>query len=239
MSKVALVFPLAAGKTDTEARSISDMFAADPGAYWESRDRHGVTLERAYLQTTPMGSFVVAYIESAKDFATTIVGTLESDLDFDRKFIEMVKELHGVDLTQPPQGPDPEVLADWVNADDATRSRGMAFTAPVAPGKTEAGRAFADEAFHRRVAEFADSRREFSQRAELITLQPTPMGDVLNVYIEGTDPWAANERFANSQRPYDVWFKAELTKIFPDFVDFSVPVAGVIEIFDSETVPRP
>ena len=47
---------------------------------------------------------------------------------------------------------------------------------------------------------------------------------------------AGNAKFAASEDPFDAWFKAELGKLIPAFVDFSKPVPGVSEIFDSAAV---
>lgn len=238
MGKYALVFPVRPAKSDTEAASIAAMFKADPAGYRGSRGRAGITLERVYLQKTPMGSFVVAYVEGKDDFVTTVGAMVASDHPMDRRFVDMVREIHGVDLRQPPAGPPPETIAQWWDPEVKTRGRGMAFTAPVAPGKTPAGRAFVQEAFEKRAAEFAASRRALGQNGELITLQPTPQGDVINVYLEGRDSFEANRRFAESTSPYDMWFRARLREVFPPFIDFDKPVPGVEEIFDSGSLER-
>jgi hypothetical protein len=238
MTHLALAFPVLPGKTDDDAKAIAAAFRADPRGFWESRDRHQITLERAYLQKTPMGSFVVAYTEytDGHGLEDDLAG---SGLEMDQQFLRLAKEVHGADLTAPPPGPAPETLAEWVDPDVPDRGRGMAFTVPVAPGQTEYGRTFTQEAWGTRADELAASRRALMQRAECVTLQPTPMGDVVNVYLEADDPWKRNAEFAASAREFDVWFRSELTKIFPPYVDFSVPIEGVEEIFDSETLPRP
>ena len=55
-------------------------------------------------------------------------------------------------------------------------------------------------------------------------------------YLEGADPVAANRHFATSTDPYDLRFKEELKKILPPIVDFSKPLEGIEEIFDSTKV---
>jgi hypothetical protein len=47
---------------------------------------------------------------------------------------------------------------------------------------------------------------------------------------------AANEQFAASTSEFDVWFKENLAKIYPPFIDFNKPIPGITEIFDSETL---
>jgi hypothetical protein len=234
MGNYALVFPVLPGKSDAEVTKPAEMFRARPDDFRESRRRAGVTMERAYLQKTPMGNFVVAYLESTKGFGETMASMATSGLDIDREFAKIIKDVHGVDLTQPPPGPPPETVADWRDPQVTSRGRGLAFSAPLAPGKTDQGRAFVKEAFEKRAAEFATSRRALSQSVELITLQPTPMGDIVNVYIEGTDPVAGNIKFAASTSDFDVWFKRQLSEIFPPYIDFSKPIPGVEEFFDSQ-----
>ena len=192
-----------------------------------------MTLERAYLQKTPMGSFVVGYIESEHDLATTLAALGDMSNPLNKKFADLVKEVHGVDLTGPPPGPPPETIGEWRDDQVSAIRNGFAFTAPVLPGQAEAGRAFIKEAFVTRRAEFEASRRAFNQNAEIVTLLSTPMGDVIAAYIEGEDPAAGNGKFAASNAPFDRWFKDELKKLFPAEIDFDQPVPGVEEIFDS------
>jgi hypothetical protein len=80
------------------------------------------------------------------------------------------------------------------------------------------------------------SRRELNLNLTVVTVSATPQGDVVAVYLEGKDPQAANAKFAASDDPFDAWFKSELGKLIPPVVDFSKPVPGVSEIFDSAAV---
>jgi hypothetical protein len=225
--RFAIPFPLAPGKTDTDAASISAYFAANMDQYRESRQRLGTTMERAYLQPTHMGSFVIGYVETGHNFADWIQALVTSDLEIDRKFIAMVADLHGVDIRQPPAGPPPETVGEWVDPDVSARRKGLAFVVPVLPGRDDAGRAFAHEAFVTRRAEFAESRRVWGQNAEVATLSVTPMGSFICGYLEGTDPVDGNRQFAASTRPFDAWFKDQLKGLFPPQIDFNQPLPPV------------
>lgn len=232
--RLVLPFPVLPGK---DAREISDDFSRRPDEYAESRRRLRNTMERVYLQTTPMGDFVVAYTEGELSFEEETAALVASDLDIDKFFIQKIHEIHGIDLTQPqPPGPPPENVGEWVDSAVSERRRGMAFCAPLLPNTRDAGRAFAREAIITRADEFTASRRALdgNQTVEVITVVATPQGDVCAIYLEGNDPFAGNATFAASTSPFDVRFKDELKKIFPPFVDFNVPVAGVTEIFDSQ-----
>lgn len=77
------------------------------------------------------------------------------------------------------------------------------------------------------------SRRALGQNVEVVTVSDTPQGPIAAVYLEGNDPHEANRTFAASTEPFDVAIKQELSTLFPPFIDFSQPVEGVTEIFDS------
>ena len=231
MSRMALVFPVVPGK---DAREIAAELKSRPREYEQSRRRLGITMERAYLQHTPMGDFVTAYMESEGDLLEQYGRLSSSDLDIDRYFVKAVGEIHGVDLTQPIAGPRPETVAAWVDPTATGRGQGMAFCAPLTPGETDRARAFVADAYHR--DEFTASRRRLNVSEELITLHSTPQGDIVGIYIEGDDPAQGNAGFASSQDSFDLWFKEQLTQIFPAAVDFSKPVEGVEELFDSTKV---
>ena len=228
MSRMALTFPVLPGK---DARDIANELKSRPREYEESRRRAGITMERAYLQHTPMGDYVTAYLEGEGDVLEAFGKLGSPDLAIDRYMAKAAKEIHGADFTQPMPGPAPETVAAWIDPAGKGRGRGMALCAPLAPGATERARAFVADAYHR--DEFTASRRRLHVSEELLTLQSTPQGDIVGLYIEGDDPAKGNAGFAASQDPFDLWFKEELTKIFPPAIDWSKPVEGVEEIFDS------
>jgi len=232
--RTVLTFPVLPGKTEADIRSIADRFKADPDGYAESRRRAGVTLERAYWQHTPMGDFVVAYVESDRPASEVMAGQAQSDLDIDRFFRDKVKEVHGIDLTQPIPGPPPETVAEWVDPAATGRGRGFAFSAPLIPGQEDRGRSWSRETFAS--DGMTVSRRALGESREIVTLLQTPQGSVAGVYLEASDPDEANRRFAASSEPFDVEFKNVLRQLFPPFINFDEPVPGITEIFDSETL---
>ena len=191
-------------------------------------------MERVYLQHTPMGDFVTAYVEAEGDVVEGFAKLASSDLEIDRYFVRAVREIHGADLTQPMHGAPPETVAAWIDPTARGRGRGLALCAPLAPGATDRARAFVADAYHR--DEFTASRRRLNVSEELLTLHSTPQGDIVGIYIEGDDPERGNAGFAASQDPFDLWFKEQLATIFPPEVDFTKPIEGVEEIFDSTKV---
>jgi hypothetical protein len=235
MTRIAVPFPVLPGKGESDIHKIAERFKAKPRAYRESRRNAGITLERAYWQHTPMGDFVVAYVESNKSPAETLAAMGQDTSELGRWFVETVKEVHGVDISQPPAGPPPETIGEWVDSQVKERRRGMAFSAPLIPGTEDIGRSFTADAF--RQDGMTRSRRAIGDSIEVVTISHSPQGPVAAVYIEGDDPFAANAKFAVSNDPFDVWFREQLKTIFPPFIDFSQPVPGITEIFDSEALP--
>jgi hypothetical protein len=103
------------------------------------------------------------------------------------------------------------------------------------PGATEAGLAFSEEAYGARAAELAASRAARGITKEEVFPLQTPrsstgersieeLGDFIVVYGESEDPEAADKAFAESQAPFDRWFKDRLRTIFPPVIDFDQPV---------------
>jgi hypothetical protein len=230
MYRYTLPYPTAPGKTEEDIKSIVTMLRERIDEYRESRGRLGITVERVFLQQTPMGAVVLAYLESDRDLETTTRLLAASDLEVDRRFIDMVAEVHGIDMRQPPPGPPPETVAEWVDPDVTTRKRGHAFIVPLRPDKIEAVRAFTREAFIDRVLELTESRRALGLNVNVATLSSNPMGDFLCVYREGDDTERASREFAASDRPFDRWFKDRLAELTE--VDFNQPMPPVQQLWD-------
>jgi len=231
MSQYVLPFPLLPGKTDDDARIIANEFKSRPREYEESRKNAGILIERAYLEKTPMGSFVVAYVESERDFGDSARLMLESGLSLDRYFRDKVKEIHGIDMADPVQV---ETVASWFDPQVSERGRGLAFCAPVAADRVDEAKTYLHEAYQ--IPQFAASRRSLGQNGEVASLIETPLGPIGAAYLEGRDPVEANRRFAASRDPFDVAFKEHLAWIFQPGVDFSQPLPPIEEIFDSTKV---
>jgi hypothetical protein len=185
MFRYAVPFPVAPGKSEEDVKTIPAFLRANMDQYRDSRRQLGTAVERFYTQATPMGPIVIAYLEGERSLADGTQVLIGSELDLDRRFIQMVAETTGVDLREPPAGPPPETVAEWIDPQVTTRKKGLGFVAPFLPGKMEAARAFAREAFEDRKAELTESRKALGQNLEVVTLTSTPMGDFMCVYVEG------------------------------------------------------
>ncbi|HTD20155.1 MAG TPA: hypothetical protein VK667_11560 [Ktedonobacteraceae bacterium] len=80
--------------------------------YEASNKRLGITRVVTSLQQTPQGDMAVVYLE-AQDIPRVFEGYGSTQEPFDVWFREQVKDIHGVDFSQPLPGPLPEAFVDW------------------------------------------------------------------------------------------------------------------------------
>ena len=215
-----------------DSKSIPAMLKSRPDETRQSRRAAGVTMERVYRQSTPMGNFVIAYMETARPFLDTMESYQNSKLKIDADFLRMLAEVHGFDATKRPPGAGPQTLGEWFDPNVKQRGRGLAFVAPLQPGRIEAGKEFVRVAWEEKADEFQASRRALNVNGEVLTLNSTPHGDFVCVYSEGKDPVASNAAFAKSQAPFDTWFKAEANRMVPPSVNFNQPLPQIEQIYD-------
>jgi hypothetical protein len=104
-------FPILPGK-EQEGR---DFAAACVGerrkSFEEQLTAGGVTRETWSLQETPMGSFMLVWFE-ASDVEKAFAHVATTNDEFTTWFRAQVKDLTGVDLSAPPEGPPPDMLVD-------------------------------------------------------------------------------------------------------------------------------
>ena len=99
---------------------------------------------------------------------------------------------------------------------------------PVLPGKSGDLRKFCGEVTGARRAEFEASEKRIGLTREGWYFQPTPMGDLAIIWVEGNDPIASLVSFVGSQEPFDRWFKEEVKGITG--VDLNEPPAALPEV---------
>jgi uncharacterized protein DUF6176 len=96
----------------------------------------------------------------------------------------------------------------------------MAVAFPILPGKTAEWRTWMDELNGARREDFVASRRAAGVH-ERTFLQPTPMGDLVIVTLEGDDPGHAFGKIMSADDEFASWFLARAQEIHG--VDLSVP----------------
>ncbi len=92
---------------------------------------------------------------------------------------------------------------------------------PILPGKTAEWHEFIGELNGARRAEFVASRRRVGAQ-ERTFLQPTPMGDLVIVTIEGEDPGRSFGQMMSATDAFTIWFLERVKAIHG--VDLSAPM---------------
>lgn len=91
---------------------------------------------------------------------------------------------------------------------------------PVVPGKEDEARKFAEETLGRR-EEFSASQKRGGTTKEEWSLQQTPMGSLVLVRFESSDPETTFATLAASDDPFDVWFRQRVLEV--SGVDLAAP----------------
>jgi len=97
----------------------------------------------------------------------------------------------------------------------------MAVAFPILPGKTAEWRAWMEEINGPRHDEFVESRRRAGVR-ERTYFQPTPMGDLVIVTLEGDDPAHAFGQMMSADDAFTKWFLGKVQAFHG--VDLSTPM---------------
>ena len=107
---VAMAIPILPGKTGDWKKFVAELNGNRFQDFVASRKRLKVR-ERTFLQQTPAGDFVLVTLEGDNPQAAFADFSTGTD-DFTKWFLSNVKTIHGMDLTQPPPGPMPELVID-------------------------------------------------------------------------------------------------------------------------------
>lgn len=109
MSKLfAIAIPILPGKTEQTKKFTNELKTRYKKEFSESRKRLGVQ-ERTFLQKGPNGDMVIVTLEGENPQQAFTKFAAGND-EFTKWFISQVKELHGIDLSNPPAGAMPELI---------------------------------------------------------------------------------------------------------------------------------
>jgi hypothetical protein len=109
MPAVAFCAPILPGKEETDRKGFEEVLGPRREEYDASRRRAGITREMVWHQETPDGTVAVVYLE-ADDIPASMQALATSDDAFDKWFRELVKEVHGIDMSE--GGPPPELVIE-------------------------------------------------------------------------------------------------------------------------------
>src|SRR5215467_9700426 len=83
----------------------------------------------------------------------------------------------------------------------------FSFVAPIQPGKTNAWRKAVDEIKGSRNAAYKESRRQHGIKREHVSLQSTPMGDLVVVHMDAPDQQEVMRAMMQGTSDFDTWFR--------------------------------
>ena len=109
----------------------------------------------------------------------------------------------------------------------------IAMALPLAPGQSEKWHAWIAELAGARRAEFVASRRAAGVR-ERTFLQPTPMGELVIVTLEGDDPLASFAQMVSADDEFTRWFVAHANEAHGMDLSQPMPEAPSTLLIDSE-----
>ena len=110
MTMIAMALPILPDKQEQWRSFVSELQGPRREQFDASRRQMGVR-ERTFMQQTPMGNLVIVTLEG-DDPMGAFARFAQGQDEFTQWFLQQVKEVHGVDLSQPPAGPLPELLMD-------------------------------------------------------------------------------------------------------------------------------
>jgi hypothetical protein len=112
MDQVCFALPLLRDKTNDARAFMQELEGARKAEYAASEQRIGIVKESWYLQETPDGDLLVAYMESP-DFAKALQSFQLSEDEFDQWFKQRMADVTGVDLNQALPGPLSQQLSSY------------------------------------------------------------------------------------------------------------------------------
>ena len=86
------------------------------------------------------------------------------------------------------------------------------FADPILPGKTDAWKSAVAEINGARKEEYIQARRAMGMTKEVASLQQTPQGDMVVVYIEASDVSGILQKMVDATDPFHTWFKEAILK---------------------------
>jgi len=110
MASYSFVVPVLPGKTEAVRRLSAEASGPRRSEIDEFLRRVGIRKQEVWIQHTPNGDLCVVNLE-ADDPGRLFEELASSNKPFDRWYIRQLKEIHGIDLSQPL--PQNELAFEW------------------------------------------------------------------------------------------------------------------------------
>ena len=112
----AIAAPLLPGKLEAWKEFTASLEGERKQEFEDFNKRYNLTGHRAWLQANPDGGHLVIVLHEGPGADGFMPGLGQSSHAFALWFRDNIKEVHGIDVTQPPPGPAPELLVDYSSA---------------------------------------------------------------------------------------------------------------------------
>ncbi len=112
MDHICFALPIQPGKTEDARAFQRELDGPRKTDYAASEERINIVREYWFLQQTPQGDMLLAYMESP-DFHNALGQFSRSQDEFDQWFKRRLADVTGVDLNNPPPGPLSEMLSSY------------------------------------------------------------------------------------------------------------------------------
>jgi hypothetical protein len=99
MPEIVFAIPVVPGKEELDRQTLAEMTGARQIEYEASLKAAGITRQAVWHQQTPDGTLALVYVVA--DDADAAQRFSSSDAPLNRWFREQMKEVHGVDISQP------------------------------------------------------------------------------------------------------------------------------------------
>ena len=105
---VAFALPVLPGKEELDHQTFEEMEGTRRDEYEAAMREAGITRHVVWHQETPDGTMAVVYMEADDEAGVAQFGS--SDAPFNRWFRDQMKEVHGIDISEP--APPPKKVHD-------------------------------------------------------------------------------------------------------------------------------
>lgn len=99
--------PIQPGKVDVWKQWVGELAGPRKAEFADLNKRYGLTKHEAWLAESPSGPAVVA-VHEGPGSETFLAELAKSTSAFDTWFAGKIKEIHGLDVANPPPGPMPK-----------------------------------------------------------------------------------------------------------------------------------
>lgn len=111
MATLAFIAPILPGKEQVDKEWMQEATGPRQADFVAWRKSQGITREAVWHQQTPQGTVAIVYLE-ADDPQQAMQSMGSSKEPIAEWFRQRILEVHGLDLSQPPPGPLPELVFD-------------------------------------------------------------------------------------------------------------------------------